>query len=892
MLAAVQRQGSVAIDGRLDEPAWGAATPITKFRQTQPVEGAPSTQRTEVRILYDGGALYIGARMFDSLGARGVRTRLLRRDQQLDLDNGNVSQLTSDKLTIILDPFHDHLTRVVLEVNPSGVIGDAMGAGGSNLDPSWDPIWEAATTIDSLGWTAELRIPFSQLRFPSSGREQTWGLEIVRTIDRLNERDVWAFAKKSESTGPVSYGHLTGIVVGERAGDLEILPYVSAQTQGYAPYRGDPLNHVRQSNGQAGVDLRYGLGSNLTVDATINPDFGQVEVDPAVINLSAFETFYPEKRPFFVSSAGAFAFGGFNCYFCSNVSSLSLFYSRRIGRAPQLGDYYGSIATYANLPATTGILGAAQITGRTAGGYTIGVLDAVTNQESGAVSMGIDSARHLVSLEPPTNYFVARVKRDLGQGATVLGAMVTSTVRSLTDPMLADSLHSHAEAVGGDLLTTWGNRHYSIMGSAAISNVSGSRSSILQTEQSSAHYFQRPDRWPGSGGFFSTRYDSTATSLRGYSAYVRVGKDAGDWLWEAETNLRSPGFEVNDLAYMPTADFIWNGANLARQWTVPGSWYQLIFADLGAQTKHSYEGDQTDRQAQAFLRVDLLNYWSLRTFFVERPTYMDDQLTRGGPVEKHRGYHDGSIFLSSDAPQPVVLQAQVEGLLGTDEYYQELLLQLTVLMKPAPNLSITLGPSADLLHTGQQYVAAIPDQPLPEFGNVRYVFSALDQTTVSMDTRVAVAFTPRLTLDVYAQPLLASGHYFAFKQFDHPRVLHKSIYGVDVGSIARQRDGSYCIDPNGGPASVVPVSSGSSPTAGAFALANPDFNTRSLRGNAVLRWEYRPGSTLYLVWQQVRSDDTLYGDVATFSIGRDRGLLFRAPPQNIISLKMSYWLGR
>ena len=260
---AIRRTGAITIDGRLDEPDWAAARPITTFRQTDPVEGAPATERTEVRVLYDETALYIGARMFDSLGARGVRSRMVRRDQQLDLDNGNNSQLTSDKLTIILDPYHDHLTRAVFEVNPAGVFGDALGEGGSNLDASWDPVWEEATRVDSLGWTAELRIPLSQLRFAARDSAQTWGLQIYRRVDRNNERDEWAFSRKNEDTGPATYGHLTGLVLRQPPREFELLPYVSGQTEDNAANFGTPLNHVHTNQMRVGGDVRYLLGSNL-----------------------------------------------------------------------------------------------------------------------------------------------------------------------------------------------------------------------------------------------------------------------------------------------------------------------------------------------------------------------------------------------------------------------------------------------------------------------------------------------------------------------------------------------------------------------------------------------------------------------------------------------------
>ena len=826
--------------------------------------------------------------MYDSLGARGVRARVVRRDQQLDLDNGATSQLTSDKLTIILDPFHDHLTRAVFEVNPSGAVGDALGAGGSNLDPSWDPVWEVATRIDSAGWTAEIRIPLSQLRFAARDSAQTWGLQIIRTIDRLNERDWWAFTRRNQNTGPSTYGHVTGLVLTRPPRQFELLPYISAQREGNAADVGDPLNPVHQNAARAGLDLKYLLGSNLTLDATVNPDFGQVEVDPAVVNLSAFETFFPEKRPFFVSGSGAFDFGGFNCYFCSNVSSLNLFYSRRIGRYPQMGNYYSGLAAYANVPGNTTILGAAKITGRTASGTTVGILDAATNEERGTFAMGIDSARHVVPMEPLSNYFVARVKRDFADGATVVGGMLTSTVRDLGNPLLADSLHTHAEAAGGDFITTWHNRYYSLMGSAAISDVGGSPKSMLLTQQSSARYFQRPDRRTFGDGLFSDRYDSTATSLQGYGAYLRLAKDNGDWLWETSTNIRSPGFEVNDLAFLQHSALVWNSANVSRQWTVPGSWYRDLFAIVGSQVQHNYDWDRTDLQYQAFLSGDFHNFWGFRSFYIYHPTVMDDQLTRGGPVVKRHGYQDGFLAFNTDSRKWFVLQANTEANVGVDEPSYEVTPSIVALLKPAPNVSFSFGPTLDIAHNTQQYDTAIAGQNVPLFYGTRYVFATINQTTLSLDTRIDIAFTPTLTLDVYAQPFLASGHYFDFKQFDHPRQLHKSVYGVDVGSIRPLADGTgYCIDPVGNTANgtTCPVGPGIQD----FVIPNPDFNTRSLRGNAVLRWEYRPGSTLYVVWQQTRNDDTAFGN---FSFGRDDARLYRAPSDNVFLIKVSYWVGR
>ena len=366
-MIAGERTSPITLDGRLDEAAWAASTPATDFRQSEPNEGLPATQRTEVRILYDDVALYIGARMFDSLGARGVRSYLTRRDQQTD----------GDYLEIIFDTFHDHTGRTVFQINPSGVKTDA-GQAASNADPSWDPIWEAVSSIDSLGWTTELRIPFAQLRF-SRDTAQTWGMQLWRYVDRLNESSMWSFWERKASGGPPLFGHVEGIRVRERPRGIELLPYFVSRAA-YVPLsEGDAENPFRDASEytvRVGGDLKALLTSNLTLDLTVNPDFGQVEVDPAVVNLSAFETSFSEKRPFFIEGSGLFGFGSLNCFFCSNTSSMSMYYSRRIGRQPRGSPPDGY--EYLDRPETASILGAAKITGRTAGGYQLGLLDAVT----------------------------------------------------------------------------------------------------------------------------------------------------------------------------------------------------------------------------------------------------------------------------------------------------------------------------------------------------------------------------------------------------------------------------------------------------------------------------------------------------------------------------------
>jgi len=865
---AAQRSTAIALDGRLDEAAWAQGTTITGFTQAQPHEGEPATQRTELHILYDADALYIGARMYDTQGAAGVRTRLARRDNLPD----------ADYLQVIFDTFHDHLGRVSFEVNPSGVKGDSYGPNGANLDDSWDAVWDVVTRVDSLGWTAEFRIPFSQLRYPRDS-VQTWGLQVWRMESRTNELSQWSFWHQNEVGGPPRFGHLEGLRIAHPPGGAEFMPYVVGRTtrQPVAD-AADPFNRATSYDARVGADFKYLMASNLTLSGTVNPDFGQVEVDPAVVNLSAFETFFPERRPFFVEGGGLFSFGGMNCFFCSNVSTPDLFYSRRIGRQPQEGgNAYGdrpdgTPVRYADVPENTRILGAAKVTGSVAPKWTLATLDAVTAR---ATARGQDSLgrRFGVPVEPLTNYFVGRLSRDLGSGGFVRG-LVTSTVRDLGDSTLRTQLASHAEAAGLESSLWWGRHTYHWMGWLDASQVTGDTAVIGRLQRSSARYFQRPDRDNGSNGLFSNRYDSTLTALRGYAFYSRFAKDGGNWLWELSTMGMSPGFESNDVGFTSQVDRLWMSGNLARQFTRPNRVARNMVFIAGGQQAYNYSGDLVDRQAQLYAGLTLLNYWSVNGFYIRQMRRMDDQKTRGGPVVARAPRDNWFLDVSTDGRKRIVLEANPFYGCGDGQCWWGGSFSAT--LKPAANVSVSVGPSYTRDNTTDQYVTTAAD-PLATamYGN-RYVFALLQQHTLSMDTRIAVTFTPTLTLETYIQPLIASGAYSRFLEYDRPRTLERSVYGVDRGTLTRT-GGTVTVDPDGaGPAA-------------AFSFPDPDFNIRSLRGNAVLRWEFRPGSTLYLVWTQSRSDFAAVGD---FSLGRDLRGLTGTRPENVFLVKMSYWMGR
>jgi len=861
------RATDIVLDGRLDEAVWSTPGPATGFRQQEPDDGQPG-QRTEVRFAYDDGALYVGARMYDSLGAAGVTRQLTRRDQDVE----------SDFIQIVFDTYHDHAGRTVLQVNPSGVKFDA-GQASANADPSWDPVWQAETRVDSLGWTAELRIPWSQLRF-SDATEQVWGLQLWRWVQRLRESSLWSWSSRNETAGPARYGHLEGIRIEKRPRGVEIMPYALARAAYVTPTQpGSPFQDAQAYDMRVGADLRALLGGNLTLSATINPDFGQVEQDPAVVNLSAFESYFDEKRPFFVEGSGLLSFGGLNCFTCSNVSGMSLFYSRRIGRSPQGGLPGGY--DYQDAPANTRLLGAAKLTGRTKGGWQIGALEAVTAREVARVRAA-DGTGDEVTVEPFTNYLLGRVRRTTAGGNRTWGVIATSVTRAFGDgdDALRAQLPAHAEALGADWNLYWKNQTYRLMGNLAVSSVSGDSMAIRRLQRSSARYFHRPDRQDGGNGIFSDAYDPDAIELRGFGGYARMSKESGPWLWETQVNFRSPGFEVNDMAFLTQADYVWMLGNVVRQWTKPASWYRGIWLSAGAQQQVNFDGDRNDLQFHQYSEITLPSYWTVALYSHYRPEVYADRTTRGGAVVRRPASWYVQPQFSTDSRKRVVFSINPGfGRVADGGGFVEG--NASLRYKPSTNVQITFGPSYYYDLAKKQYVAAFADSLASDFFGQRFVFAELEQHVVSLDTRVNWTFSPTLSLELFAQPFVATGDYRDYKEYVRPRSADTRAFTEAELSVV-ERDGS------GRPTLYRLDTDGDDSRDQGFRFGNSSFNVRSLRGNAVLRWEYRPGSTLFFVWQQNRSGDEPYGD---FRFGRDTNAIFDARPDNVFVVKATYWLG-
>ncbi len=834
------------IDGRLTDPEWAAATPITQFTQSDPTDGAPASERTEVRVLRDGDALYIGARLYDHDPSK-ILTKLSRRD----------NSVSTDRFEVMIDGYHNRLTGAHFRVNPGGAIYDGLISAAGGEDASWDPVWDAAAHVDSLGWCAEMRIPFSQLRYtPQSGGD--WGIQIARVIFRTGEIDWFSHTPKSETGGVARYGVLHGVGDLPATRRLEVRPYLLARDQALHDADLRPLQPPAQSL-EGGLDAKYGLTSTLTLDATFNPDFGQVEVDPASVNLTTAETFYPEKRGFFVEGADNFAFGRSRSM--NSFGLLRVFHSRRIGRAPTRA-LRG--VEDVDAPAEATILGAAKVTGRLGGGWTLGVLDALTARERADVIYG-GGTRGVETVEPFTHYGIARVSREMRHGDTVLGGLVTATQRALPEQALRDQYRSSAYLAGVDLNHAWARQTWAFDASVVGTWLEGSPNAIAAAQRSPLRYFNRVDHES------YEHYDPTRTSLAGFGWESSLAKNGGKhWLGSISFGGKSPGLEFNDLGFHTQADYHAVSPILMYQENTPHrvvrSWtiypYTNWVWDFGG--KKIYDGNAVGGNAT------LANFWNVWGSYTDNRRAYDNRLTRGGPATLLPHIHSYDMGVSTDSRKTWSISPNYShsandlGGWGNST-------GLTASFRPSPTLRFSFEPSYDESHSLFQYVQKVADSDVA-YGT-RYIVSALDQRTLSLVTRLDATFTPRLSVQLYLQPLVSTGKYSEFKDLYDPRHLAYAIFGRDRGTITRQENGDYVVDPGNGTT---------------FTIPNPDFNFRSLLGNAVVRWEYRPGSTLYAVWQHTRQGAEGYGD---FSFHRDFSALVHQPADNVFVVKATYWLG-
>ena len=853
VVKAVRTPGSIAIDGRLDEDVWRTAPAATELTQTDPNEGKPATERSEVRVAYDTSALYVGARLYDGEAAK-ISRQLSRRDQDAE----------ADWFSVFLDPHHDHLTGAVFRVSAAGVQSDGIIYNDTSIDDSWDAVWASAVTVDDAGWTVEVRIPFSQLRFPAAERH-TFGINVLRQIQRKNERDWLVYVPKTENGLASRMGHLEGFEGLATRRSVELLPYFVSRAEYVAPAPGDPFNDGARAFGGAGLDLKYRVTGNLTLDGAINPDFGQVEVDPAVVNLTAFETFFQEKRPFFIEGANIFdnfGHGGANGFWGFNRSEPIIFYSRRIGRSPQ-GNANGD---FVNEPSSSTILGAAKLTGKTRNGWSLGFLDAVTGRERAqVVSNGL---RSRTEVEPPSNYLVARAEREIGRRGAV-GFLATAVNRDLRDSALRDLLAGRSYVAGFDGHYFFDKkRDWVVTGRVAGSAVGGSALAVTRLQKAPQRYYQRPDA-P------HIELDPRATGLRGWTGSVNLNRNSGVHGVNAALWGVSPGFYSSDAGFDFNNDraglhavYSWSNPKVnrfarRRMFTI-AKWYTWNFA-------RERQGDGV----HSFAQLQFKNYWSVfgGAFVMRR--VQDDRKTRGGPSMAQPAFGGGFVDIESDNRKRLTVSGEAERVHGSDGG-STLSLRVGGRYRPAASLEVSVQPGFSRQRLPVQYVTTVVDPAAAATFGSRYVFASLNQREITLETRVNYVLSPKISLQVYMQPLVSVGDYATFKEFARPRTYDFTRFGIDRGTLdydpfARR----YTVDPGDGGA--------------AFGFGDPDFNVKSLRLNAIFRWEWRPGSAMYFVWTEQREDFERPG---RFAPGRDLRTLARADANDVILVKIAWWLSR
>jgi hypothetical protein len=838
------------INGVLDEDIWQLGEWVDDFTQNQPYNGRPASQRTEFKILFDEDNIYVGIKALDT-SPDSIVNRLTRRDQA-----------DGDMVAIILDSFHDLRTAFTFGVSSAGVKYDFMMTNdGQNEDNTWDPNWWVKTSINKEGWIAEMKIPLSQIRFDKNSGD-VWGLEMARVLYRKNETDFWQHIPADAPGFVHLIGEMSGFENIKPRKIFDITPYGVAKAETFKAVPENPFQATGKSTKlNGGIDAKIGVTNNMTMDLTINPDFGQVEADPSEVNLTAYETFFEEKRPFFIEGKNITNFGlGIGD---GGIGNDNLFYSRRIGRPPQgYPDLHEG--WYADVPTNTSILGAAKLTGKTKNGLSVGFVEAMTAEENAEIDTIGGSTYETV--EPLTNYLVGRVQKDINEGNTIIGGIFTSTNRDL-DKNLGEFMHKAAYSGGADFTQYFKEKSWMFNLNTAFSLVEGSKSALYNTQTSSARYYQRPDN-------NHTELDTSRTSLAGNGGRVQIMKLNGHWNFLLASIWKSPGFEINDLGYIREADqllnIFWTGYN---QWD-PKWIYNRYNFNFDVFSETNFGGEDLGKGFEWNGSMQFKNYWSAFTGGNISSAGISTGILRGGPSMKMPGNVNGRIGFSSDFRKKLNFEVFLNGSKGFEKNSYNLNTNIQIKYKPTNWLVLSLDPGISRSFSELQYVNYMKVN-----NRDRYIFASIDRKTINTSFRVNLNLSPDLTLQYWGQPFIATGKYYDHKYIMDPKADNYTNRFWTYSNSQISYDGSqYNVDEN--------VDGKID-----YTIENTDFNVKEFLSNLVIRWEYNPGSSVYLVWSQTRSSYTNNGDlnymddmVDLFNTGDNH-------PHNVFLIKFSYRFG-
>jgi hypothetical protein len=837
------------IDGILKDEAWQNIKWQDDFKQREPYEGKKPSQRTVFKILHDDNYLYFAVRAYDTQPDSIVK-RLSRRDNR-----------QGDNLGVHIDSYNDNRTAFVFNVTAAGVKSDwVISDDGNNRDENWNPIWYVDTRIDSLGWTAEMKIPFTQLRFSKKG-EQKWGLQIRRNIYRYDEEVHWDLIPKDAGGWVSEFGIMNGMDKIEPQKEKSITPYTVGKLERFKKEPDNPFKSKGHgTNINAGLNGKFGITNNLTMDLTINPDFGQVEADPSQVNLSAYETYFNEKRPFFIEGSNIM---NFRLMSFGNFMNDNLFYSRRIGKSPS---YYPSTEEdeYVEQPDNTTILGAAKLTGKTKNGWSLGILESMTQKEKVEIKSGQNTQYKTV--EPLSNYFLGRVQKDFNQGNTLLGGIFTATNRKIEAEHL-NFLHDQAYTGGLNFQHQWKDKTYLLGFRGIFSHVKGDEEAIISTQRSSARYYQRPDA-------NHVSVDSSRNSLSGHGGSFIIGKMGnGNLRYALFMNWKSPGLEINDMGYQRDADEISQLAWLQYRTLEPFGIFRNIYLNLNQWQIWDYAGKSQVKGGNINLNLNFRNYWGLGGGTNINGPSLSKTALRGGPYLKTPASLNYWWYLSTDHRKDIRANFGNSQSWSKHGHSHSNNFWTNITWRAHNTLDISFNPSVNFSENNLQYVET------EEYNKKdRYIMASIDRTTVRMSVRVNFSLTPNLSIQYWGQPFIATGDYDGFKRITNSTA---NRYNNRFNTFSENQityyedDEEYRIDEN---------IDGTTD----YRIGNPNFKVFQFKSNLVARWEYIPGSTLYLVWSQSRDE---YISDGPFQFKQDFKHLYDIFPHNVFLIKLTYRLG-
>ncbi len=817
------------IDGHITEKVWSNVEWQDDFTQKAPYENATPSQKTKFKILYDDNNLYVAIRAFDTQPDK-IEKRLGRRDN-----------IEGDWVAIGISSHFDHLTGYGFAVNAAGVKSDGTLTNDSDWDDTWDPVYYVKTSIDEKGWVAEYKIPFNQLRFGKK-EKYVWGLEIIRYLFRKEEMSVWQMVPQDASGWVSLWGELHGIKNIKPKKEIALIPYVMGGIEKEPKEEGNPFATGTNWLYNAGLDGKIAVTNDLTLNFTINPDFGQVEADPSEVNLSAFESYFPEKRPFFVAGSNIF---NYPLVAGQSWSRENLFYSRRIGRHPQ-GRADTQTGEFEKSPEFTRILGAFKLSGKTQNGWSIGVLESITNNEYAT----IDSAgyRSKQIIEPMTNYFNTRIQKDIVKGKTIVGGMVTATNRFIKDSSLM-FLPEAAYTGGLDFDQYWNDKAYNFKASFIASNINGSQESILERQTAPQRYYQRPDAT-------HLHVDSTLTQLSGYGGSFFLGKiGKGHWRYGLRGSFTSPGLSLNDMGYIRRGDAINETTWVEYVLWEPFSIFRKMSIRVNQWMGWDFKGTWIYSGQRARIETQFKNYWSAEAGVSYDAFDIDRHQLRGGPAMFTPGMFRSSIRISSDKRKKLAAGAFVSRGRGNEQWRRSFDIGFNVSYQPLPSLQLSIDPvyvhdAETMIYTGTE---TYQNQPV-------YLVSTIDRKSLQLNFRINYSITPDLSIQYWGQPFFFSGDYNRYKKVTDAgnKNYYDQFHEFTINEI--DYDGytnSYLVDESGD----------GNPD---YQFENPDFSFYEFRSNFVIRWEYIPGSTAYFVWSQGRNGNISNGTFYLTQLGYSR----------------------